>query len=294
MEKKRGLGRGLDALLGGGYSTSESADVLSGEQAIRGGIFEININKIEANPTQPRDKFDQEKLDELTKSIKSMGIIQPITLRRVDRHKYQIISGERRFKAAKAAGLEFIAAYIREANDNQVFEMALVENIQREDLNPIEIALSYQKLIDEFNLTIDDLAERVSKKRTTLINYLRLLKLPDTIQFAVKQKAISMGHARALINLQEDSDKEKIVDEILAKGLSVRQVEEMVRSLNKKNITKSKAVNILPERYKNWEAQLKEKYKNNISIKRNAKGKGHITLHFTSDESLEVFLNKLK
>jgi len=223
-----------------------------------------------------------------------MGIIQPITLRRVDRHKYQIISGERRYRAAKAAGLEFIAAYIREANDNQVFEMALVENIQREDLNPIEIALSYQKLIDEFKLSMEDLADRVSKKRTTLINYLRLLKLPDTVQFAVKQKAISMGHARALINLEEDVDKEKIVDEIIAKGLSVRQIEERVRSLNKKNTAKSKPINILPERYKNWETQLNEKYNKNVSIQRNAKGKGHITLKFNSDESLEEFLNKLK
>ena len=293
MEKKRGLGRGLDALLGGNYSSVESADVRSGEHAVRGGIFEIDIEKIEANPTQPRDKFDEEKLVELTESIKSMGIIQPITLRRVDRHRYQIISGERRYRAAKAAGLGFIPAYIREANDNQVFEMALVENIQREDLNPIEIALSYQKLIDEFKLSMEDLAEKVSKKRTTLINFLRLLKLPDTVQFAVKQKAISMGHARALINVTEDGDKEKIVEDIISQGLSVRQVEERVRNLNKKSSPKSKATNVLPEKFKNWQAQLNKKYDKSISIKRNAKGKGHITLKFNSDEALEEFLNKL-
>ena len=293
MEKKRGLGKGLDALLGGNYSTRENADVRSGEQVVRGGIFEIDIDKIEANPTQPRNKFDEDSLVELTESIKTMGIIQPITLRRIDRHKYQIISGERRFRAAKTAGLNFIPAYIREANDNQMFEMALVENIQREDLNPIEIALSYQKLIDEFNLSMEDLAGKVAKKRTTVINFLRLLKLPDTVQFAVKQKAISMGHARALINIERDEDKEKIVDEIISQGLSVRQVEERARNLNKKKSPKASSANVLPERYKDWEAQLNKKYPKRISIKRNSKGSGSIILKFNSDSALEEFLNKL-
>lgn len=294
MEKKRGLGKGLDALLGGSYTTKENADVLSGEQVVRGGIFEIDIDKIEANPTQPRNKFNEESLVELTESIKSMGIIQPITLRRIDRHKYQIISGERRHRSAKAAGLKFIPAYIREANDNQMFEMALVENIQREDLNPIEIALSYQKLIDEFNLSMEDLADRVAKKRTTVINFLRLLKLPDTVQFAVKQKAISMGHARALINVKNDTDQEKIVDEIISQGLSVRQVEDRVRNLNKKTAPNSVGANILPQRFKSLENELNIKYPKSVSIKRNLKGKGSITLKFNSDDALESFLNKLK
>ncbi len=294
MEKKRGLGKGLDALLGGSYTTKENADVLSGEQVVRGGIFEIDIDKIEANPTQPRNKFNEESLVELTESIKSMGIIQPITLRRIDRHKYQIISGDRRYRSAKAAGLKFIPAYIREANDNQMFEMALVENIQREDLNPIEIALSYQKLIDEFNLSMEDLADRVAKKRTTVINFLRLLKLPDTVQFAVKQKAISMGHARALINVKNDTDQEKIVDEIISQGLSVRQVEDRVRNLNKKTAPNSVGANILPQRFKSLENELNIKYPKSVSIKRNLKGKGSITLKFNSDDALESFLNKLK
>ncbi len=295
MEKKRGLGKGLDALLGGNYSTKDTTDVRGGEHVVRGGIFEIDIDKIEANPTQPRAEFDEDSLVELTESVKSMGIIQPITLRRIDRHHYQIISGERRFRAAKAAGLKFIPAYIREADDNQMFEMALVENIQREDLNPIEIALSYQKLTDEFNLSPDDLAAKVGKKRSTVINFLRLLKLPDKIQYAVKQKQISMGHARALINVANDDDKEKIVEEIKVKGLSVRQVEEMVRKLAAANKKTSKpAANVLPARYKSMQEELGLKYSTTVRIKRNLKGKGSITLAFSSDEMLEEFLKKLK
>lgn len=295
MEKKRGLGKGLDALLGSSYSTNENIELKQGEQSVRGGVFEIDLNNIEANPLQPRDNFDQDKLIELTESIKAMGIIQPITLRRIDRHKYQIISGERRFRAAKAAGLQFIPAYIREANDNQMFEMALVENIQREDLNPIEVALSYQKLIEEFDLTLENLAQRVGKNRTTVNNFLRLLKLPDLIQFALKNGEISAGHARALINVENEIDRANILEEIKQKELSVRQVEELVRQLaNKPKSTKTESIQALPEKFKIAQQDLTKLYGNKVLIKRNIKGKGTILLNFNSDETLNQIINKLK
>ncbi len=295
MEKKRGLAKGLDAILGGSYSTEDSVNVKVGDQAARSGVFEIDMNNIQANPLQPRDKFDEEKLVELTESIKTMGIIQPITLRRVDRHQYQIISGERRYRAAKAAGLHFIPAFIREADDNQMFEMALVENIQREDLNPIEIAVSYQKLLDEFQYTIDQIALRVGKNRTTVHNFLRLLKLPDSIQFAVKQNEISAGHARALINIENEADREQIMTEIKDKDLSVREVEEMVRKLSSRPKNhRTKPTEALPEVFKKAQTEISKSIGQKVSIKRNIKGKGSITIQFADDETLTNILNKLK
>lgn len=295
MEKKRGLAKGLDAILGGSYSTEDTVNIKVGDQAGRSGVFEIDMNNIQANPQQPRDKFDEEKLVELTESIKAMGIIQPITLRRTDRHQYQIISGERRYRAAKAAGLHFIPAFIREADDNQMFEMALVENIQREDLNPIEIALSYQKLMDEYSYTVDQIALRVGKNRTTVHNFLRLLKLPDSIQFAVKQNEISAGHARALINIEKDSDREQILSEIKEKELSVREVEELVRKLNSrpknKRVTPTEA---LPEVFKQAQTEITKSIGQKVIIKRNIKGKGSITIPFSDDQTLNTILNKLK
>lgn len=295
MEKKRGLGKGLDAILGNSYIANDNADFKTGDQIVRGGIYEIDIDKIEANPLQPRDKFDQDRLIELTDSIKSMGIIQPITLRRIERNKYQIISGERRYRASKAAGLKFIPAYIREANDNQVFEMALVENIQREDLNPIEIALSYQKLIEDFNLTLENLAVKVGKNRTTVNNFLRLLKLPDTVQFALKQNEISAGHARALINIESDDDRQKILEEIKEKELSVRQVEELVRKLadRPKNV-KAEPKQVLPEKFKTAQSEIGKQLGTKVIIKRDIRGKGSITLNFSSDDTLSEIINKLK
>ncbi|OIP00657.1 MAG: hypothetical protein AUJ98_07410 [Bacteroidetes bacterium CG2_30_33_31] len=294
MEKKRGLGKGLDALLGNNYSSKEDIDVRIGEQVVRGGIFEIDVEKIVANPQQPRTDFNEDKLEELKDSIRSHGIIQPITLRRIDRNQYQIISGERRFKAAKAVGLQFIPAFIREANDNQMFEMALVENLQREDLNAIEVALSYQKLMDDFGLSLENIATKVGKKRTTISNVLRLLKLPDNLQFSLKQKEISTGHARALINLENDSDKEAILKKIIADGLSVRQVEQIVRNINN-NIEKKPKVEalVLPENIQKLQRTLKSKYYTNFDIKRNHKGQGSVKFNFLSDEMLEDFLKKL-
>lgn len=295
MEKKRGLGKGLDALLGNTFSTHYTPEIKSGEHPVRGGIFEIDIEKIEANPLQPRDQFDQEKLIELTESIQSLGIIQPITLRRLDRNQYQIISGERRYRAAKAAGLQFIPAYIREANDGQMFEMALVENIQREDLNPIEIALSYQKLIEEFKLSLENLALRVGKNRTTVSNFLRLLKLPDIVQFSIKNNEITAGHARALINIENEDDRIKILEEIKEKELSVRQVEEMVRALNDNpKPRRQETKQVLPEKYKTAQKEISKILGNKVLIKRDIKGKGSITLSFSSDETLNEIINKLK
>lgn len=294
MEKKRGLAKGLDAILGGSYSTEDSVNVKVGDQAARSGVFEIDMNNIQANPLQPRDKFDEEKLVELTESIKTMGIIQPITLRRTDRHQYQIISGERRYRAAKAAGLHFIPAFIREADDNQMFEMALVENIQREDLNPIEIAVSYQKLLDDFQYTIDQIALRVGKNRTTVHNFLRLLKLPDSIQFAVKQNEISAGHARALINIENEADREQIMSEIKDKDLSVREVEKMVRKLSSRpKNNRTKPTEALPEVFKKAQSEISKSIGQKVSIKRNIRGKGSITIQFADDETLTNILNKL-
>jgi ParB family chromosome partitioning protein len=295
MDKKRGLGKGLGALLGDDYSTSPRADTKSGEHVSSGGIFDIDIDRIQANPLQPRDKFDNDRMVELTDSIKTMGIIQPITLRRIDRHQYQIISGERRYRAAKAAGLRFIPAYIREANDHQMFEMALVENIQREDLNPIEVALSYSKLMEESGLSLENLAQRVGKNRATVNNFLRLLKLPDTIQYALKQKEISAGHARALINVDDDEHKEDILNQIKENDLSVRQVEALVRQLNEKQKQNRKEpMQALPEVFKHAQKELSQSLGTKVQIKRNIKGKGSITLHFSSDKDLSDIIEKLK
>jgi len=222
MAKKNALGRGLGALIDG-------ADTYTVQEAVA-SISEIEISKIVANPFQPRTKFDEEALNELATSIKEIGIIQPITLRKIADDQYQIIAGERRFRASKIAGLSSIPAYVRTANDEAMLEMALVENIQREDLDAIEIALSYQRLIDECKLTQELLSERVGKKRSTVTNYLRLLKLPAKIQKGIVEKSISMGHARALVNIKESDMQLMIFDEIIKNEYSVRRVEEMVRN----------------------------------------------------------------
>lgn len=293
--KKKGLGRGLDALLGSHASEMNNEMTLSGEQPLRGGVSEISISQIEANPNQPRDLFDEELMVELTQSIIYLGIIQPITVRKVERDKFQIISGERRFRAAQRAGLKHIPAYIREANDNQVFEMALVENIQRSDLNAIEVALSYQKLIEDFNLTMEDLAMKIGKNRTTVNNFLRLLKLPDMVQFALKQGKISNGHARAIINVESDDDKLAILNDIIEKDLSVRQVEDMARAINKpKTVKLQKSAITLPEKFAKSASFIEQKYSTRVNIKIDEKGKGIFTINFNDDSTLESILNKLK
>ena len=224
MAKKNVLGRGLGALIEGADTTASSA--------VSSSINEIEISRIVANPYQPRTTFDEEALSELAASIKEMGIIQPITLRKINDDHYQIIAGERRFRASKLAGLTTIPAYVRTANDEGMLEMALVENIQREDLDAIEIALSYQRLIDECKLTQEEMSDRVGKKRSTVTNYLRLLKLPAKIQKGIVEKTITMGHARALVNIKDSDMQLMIYDEILKNDFSVRRVEEIVRNYN--------------------------------------------------------------
>lgn len=227
VKKNTGLGRGLDALMGtSDYDNrrKESTDLSS--------FAEIEIAQIVANPYQPRTEFDVEALNELAQSIREIGIIQPLTVRRIAKDSYQLISGERRFRASQLAGLQKVPAYIREATDNQMLELALVENIQREDLNAVEIAISYQRLIDECSLTQEMLSERVGKKRATISNYLRLLKLPSVIQFALRDKILSMGHARALLGVEEPNVQINLFEQIIQNDLSVRKVEEMVRRIN--------------------------------------------------------------
>lgn len=219
--KRSALGRGLDALI-------TMDDLKTGGSS---SINEIELSKIQPNPEQPRSVFEQEALDELAASIRTLGVIQPITLKEIESDKYMIISGERRYRASLAAGLTSIPAYIRTAEDDNVVEMALIENIQREDLNSIEIALAYQKLIDNYGLTQEKLSERIGKKRTTIANYLRLLKLPAEIQVGLKDKRIDMGHARALIPVDDPEVQLALYEQIIQDGLSVRQVEEMVRSI---------------------------------------------------------------
>jgi len=225
MARKNALGKGLGALI----KQSETEII---ENRAAGTTDKIDIQKIEVNPYQPRTNFDLEALEELAASIKQLGIIQPITVRETDSGQYQIISGERRYRASQIAGLTEIPAYIRQAEDNNMLEMALVENIQREDLDAIEVAISYQRLIDECNLTQETLSERVGKKRPTIANYLRLLKLPAEIQLALKYKQISMGHARALVNIEEADSQLQVLQNIIENGLSVRQVENAVRQIN--------------------------------------------------------------
>jgi len=290
--KKQALGRGLGALLDNDYD-AKGKSIGSMQTPVVGGISNISINQISANTDQPRKEFDEEKLSQLADSIKQQGIIQPITIRKISRNKYELISGERRFRASKMIGLKEIPAYIKEANDTQALEMALVENIQRQDLNALEIALSYQHLIEDCNISMEDIGEKVSKNRSTVNNYLRLLKLPDTIQAGVKSGAIGMSHARAIINIGSTQEQLIVFDEIIKKELSVRQVEELVRKLNDKSNSKTKVEIDLPFKYKQLHSKLKKQFDNKISFKRNAKGKGSLVFNYGNDSELDKLLSKL-
>jgi ParB family chromosome partitioning protein len=293
---KRALGKGLDALLGDRSKdlAHRKTDERIGNVPVAGGISEIAINEIHANPGQPRKEFDEDRLQELSESIKNHGIIQPVTVRKISKNKYELITGERRYRAAKMAGLKSIPAFIREADDVQVMEMALVENIQRQDLNAIEIAISYQKLVDECDFSLEELSSRVGKKRATVNNYLRLLKLPIEIQSALKTDKISMGHARALINLDETVDQLFILSEIVEKELSVRQVEALARKLkDKEQVAAKKTSPPLPYKYQQMNAKLKKHLGTKVEIKRNKKGKGSISITFDSDKTLDKILNQI-
>ena len=290
MAKKNVLGRGLGALIEGAETNSEKETAVS-------SINEIEISKIVANPFQPRTKFDEEALNELAASIKEIGIIQPITLRMIDEDQYQIIAGERRFRASKIVGLTTVPAFVRTANDDAMLEMALVENIQREDLDAIEVALSYQRLIDECSLTQESLSDRVGKKRSTVTNYLRLLKLPAKIQKGIVEKEISMGHARALVNIKDSDMQLMIYEEILKNEFSVRRVEEIVRNYNEEGTSlpteshpkKEK----FPIEYQDLQNHLNKFFQSKIDFKMDQVGKGKITIPFSSPQELERILGIL-
>ncbi len=291
MAKNRSaLGRGLEALI-------TMDDLKTGGSS---SINEIELSKIEPNPEQPRSVFEEEALEELAASIRSLGVIQPITIKEIDKDRYMIISGERRYRASQLAGLTEIPAYVKTAADENVVEMALIENIQREDLNSIEIALAYQKLIDTYGLTQEKLSERVGKKRATIANYLRLLKLPAEIQMGLKDKKIDMGHARALITVEDPEVQLAIYEQILAEGLSVRAVEEMVRRGSAAVADKKKSAshgNRLPEEYNLLKDHLSHFFKTKVQLSYNDKGKGRISIPFASEEELERLMglfDKLK
>lgn len=254
-------------------------------------IDEIELSNIQANPTQPRTIFDEEALQELAASIAELGVVQPITVREVEKGKYMIIAGERRFRASKLAGLTKIPAYVKRVSDETMMEMALVENIQREDLNAIEIALTYQRLLDEYKFTQEKLSERVGKKRATVANYLRLLKLPAEIQLGLTKKEIDMGHARALINVTDPTLMIKLYEEVVKNGYSVRKVEELVKNLEKAPAPSGKKNNpALKQEYEVMGKHLSSLFRTNVKIERNDKGKGRIVLQFSNDEELEQLL----
>lgn len=289
--KKKGLGRGLSALLSDTPETNklDEAPAQSG-----GGMSDIQVSEIEVNPYQPRKDFAPEALQELVDSIKVHGIIQPVTVRRLARNQYQLISGERRFQAARRAGLKTIPAYIRSADDQQMLEMALVENIQRENLNPIEIALSYQRLLTECNLKQEQLGDRVGKNRSTVTNYLRLLKLPPAIQIAVRDNRLSMGHARAIINVENPDIQLVIFKRILSDDLSVRQVEELARNLTAGRTKGSPAVKPGSNReITQLQGKLSSHFGTKVTVKSDGK-KGEIKIPFLSIQDLNRILDLLK
>lgn len=288
--KKQALGRGLSALLKESPNINSASD--KNADKLVGNIIEIELSSIEVNPYQPRTYFDEESLRELASSIKELGVIQPITVRKVEGNQFQLVSGERRFRASKLIGNETIPAYIRIANDQEMLEMALVENIQRKNLDPIEVALSYQRLIDEIQLTQEELSVRVGKKRSTVTNYLRLLKLDPILQTGMRDGFISMGHGRALINVENTEDQLGIYEKILEEGLSVRQTENLVKQLKstQKSAPKKKSV---PNYIKEGKKEFSNFFGHKIDINVNAKGKGKIVIPFHSEEDFKRIKNLL-
>lgn len=280
--KKQALGRGLSALL------KETADVTSASEKnadkLVGNIIEIDLDTIEVNPYQPRTYFDEEALRELASSIRELGVIQPITVRKLATNKFQLVSGERRFRASKLIGNKTVPAYIRLANDQEMLEMALVENIQRKNLDPIEVALSYQRLIDEVNITQEEVSTRVGKKRSTVTNYLRLLKLDPIIQTGMRDGFISMGHGRALINIESTTDQLNIYEKILRDKLSVRQTEAIVKSLKEGVVKKTNQRKQLPKYIKEGAKDIGDFIGHKIQISVSSKGKGKISIPFHSEE----------
>ncbi len=290
-KKQPALGRGLGALL-----QNSNTDITSTGTATAGSVSLLPIESIEANPFNPRTNFEKEALDDLCRSIQVHGIIQPLTVRKLGRDKYQLISGERRFRASQLAGLTEVPAYIRIANDQTMLEMALVENIQREDLNAIEVAISYQRLIEECKLTQEQLSEKIAKSRSNIANYLRLLKLPVEIQAGVRDSLISMGHARALVTIPDEAEQIRRFNLIISENLSVRDIENLsktgvktVTSTTSKSIPK--ALNPSQEAIKNF---LTDRFSTKVSIEKAAKGNGKLVLHFNSESDLNRLIELLK
>jgi len=287
--KKQALGRGLSALLNDPENDIKSVSDKNADQVI-GNVVELDINSIEVNPFQPRSNFNDETLEELASSIRELGIIQPITVRKLDFNKFQLVSGERRFRASKLVGLETIPAYIRIANDQESLEMALVENIQRQDLDPIEIALSYQRLIDEIEITQEKLSDRVGKKRSTITNYLRLLKLDPIIQTGMRDGFISMGHGRALINIDKKKEQIAIYEKVVSDGLSVRATEQLVKARKEPQSAgseKKKSTSNVPEFVSNSLDSIKERLATKVDVTASKNGKGKIVIPFHSEEDFK-------
>ncbi|MBO4282088.1 MAG: ParB/RepB/Spo0J family partition protein [Bacteroidales bacterium] len=296
-KNKKGLGRGLSALLGD-YAENSIVPADSPSRVRVGSIAKVPLEAIETNPWQPRTSFEEEALQELSDSIRKQGLIQPITVRDMGNGKYQLISGERRVRASKMAGLTMIAAYVRTADDLQMMEMALVENLQREDLNPIEVAVSLQRLQEECGITQEDVAEKVGKSRSAVTNYLRLLKLGMPVQQALCDHRLSMGHARSLVVVEDAAEQQKLLDEILKQGLSVRQVEDRVRQLQQAATAQEKpktALKVeLPSHVKEAGRRLSGRLQTAVEIHRSLKGKGSLTIRFKSDEDFARIMKLLQ
>ena len=310
-KEPRGLGRGLSALLGEvpdadqfrkpvGYVNKEIVGSRPSSRENTADILRIPMEMIEPNPFQPRMSFDQPALEELSASIRTLGLIQPVTVRKVAYNRYQIISGERRYKACRMAGMTTIPAYIRDTNDQGMLEMAIVENVQRENLDPIELALSYRRLIDECELTQDEMADRVGKKRATVANTLRLLKLPAKVQHDIKVGLLSSGHAKAILGVDDPATQEKLCDLVIRDGISVRELEALVRKLQinpdapSPGIRKEDKEQHLPDEYYKLLEHIGKFFSNDISLRRTAKGKGTMTIRFDSDDEVNAFLKALE
>ena len=304
-KQTHGLGKGLEALLGGGATDPSqfrkpvgyiNKDVVTRGKPLssNGDIVRIPVDMVEPNPYQPRMSFDNEALNELADSIRTLGLIQPITVRRKSDDRFQIISGERRFRACRLCNMEMVPAYVMEANDQGMLEMAIVENIQRENLDPIEVAMSYQRLIDECRLTQEQMAERVGKKRASVTNALRLLRLPAKVQHDLKVGLISVGHAKVILGVDDPSLQEKLCDLVVRDGLSVRQLEEKLRKLMNAGEKDESQVRELPEHCYRVLEIMGKYFDNNISLKRNDAGKGSMTIRFGNDAEMQRFLQALE
>lgn len=290
--KKPALGKGLSALLESSDTDFSSKSFEQNASEILGSIAEIKLSEIEANPFQPRTNFDEEGIAELAVSIRELGIIQPVTVRKTGFKRYQLISGERRYRASQKAGVDSIPAYIRVANDQELLEMALVENIQRESLDAIEISISFQRLIEECHLTQEKMSERVGKKRSTITNYLRLLKLPAEIQLAIRKREISMGHARALVNIEDHAEMMKLFKKTIREGLSVRKVEELARKQKPEPQRKSDSGNAeLSFEHQKFIEDLNKFLGTSTTLKKDNSGKGRIVIPFNNEEEFERIID---